>query len=182
MLAALSPNGGFGKDARREIAVPPGSTATEISKITFDDQGRMLIAECAGPTGAFDFEALTPEGTGRVLRYAIVGAADDGTPIWQPVPDEYAIGFPRDLRNGAGGVAIALRMQDPDGSRYLAFHHRPLGEVGPNGKSRALSIAKELGFDPRARRPTKRTSSALGAPVRVTLVEGGGGAPRVRRS
>ena len=66
----------------------------------------MFLAERAAPTGAFDFEALTPEGAGRVLRYAIVGAAGDGAPIWQPVPDEYAIGFPRDLRNGNGGVAI----------------------------------------------------------------------------
>jgi hypothetical protein len=66
----------------------------------------MILAERAAPTGAFDFEALTLEGTGRVLRYAIVGAADDGTPIWQPVPDEYAIGFPRNLRNGNGGAAI----------------------------------------------------------------------------
>ena len=103
---ALSPDGAFGADARREIVVPPGSTATEISKIAFDDQGRMILAERAAPTGAFDFEALTPEGTGRVLRYAIVGAADDGAPIWQPVADEYAIGFPRDLRNGAGGAAV----------------------------------------------------------------------------
>jgi hypothetical protein len=85
---------------------------------------------------------------GAAARHVGVGLADDGTPIWQPVPDEYAIGSPRDLRNGAGGVAIALRMQDPDGSRCLAFHQRLLGEVGPNGKSRALSIAKEFGFDP----------------------------------
>ena len=44
---ALSPEGGFGTDARREIVVPPGSAATEISKITFDDQGRMILAERA---------------------------------------------------------------------------------------------------------------------------------------
>ena len=47
----------------------------------------------------------------------------------------------------AARVAIALRMQDPDGSRYLAFHQRLLGEPGPNDKMRALSVAKELGFD-----------------------------------
>ena len=48
----------------------------------------------------------------------------------------------------AARVAIALRMQDPDASRYLAFHQRLLGEPGPNDKTRALSVAKELGFDP----------------------------------
>jgi protein-disulfide isomerase len=47
----------------------------------------------------------------------------------------------------AARVAIAVRMQDPDGARYLAFHQRLLGDAGPNDASRALSVAKDLGFD-----------------------------------
>ena len=50
--------------------MPPAAGASEISKITFDDQGRMFLAERPDPTGAYDFEALTQEGIGRVLRYA----------------------------------------------------------------------------------------------------------------
>jgi protein-disulfide isomerase len=48
----------------------------------------------------------------------------------------------------AARVAIAVRMQDPDGARYLAFHQRLLRGAGPNDKTSALSAAKDLGFDP----------------------------------
>jgi hypothetical protein len=102
----LRPDGSFGDDPIIELAVPPAAGPTEISTIAFDDQGRMLLAERAAATGAFDFEALAVPEIGRVLRYAVVGAAAGGRRAWQAEPDEYAIGFPRDLRNGDGGVAI----------------------------------------------------------------------------
>ena len=66
----------------------------------------MFLAERPAPTGAFDFAALAVPAIGRVLRYAQVDTTADGRRIWQEIPDEYAIGFPRDLRNGNGGVAI----------------------------------------------------------------------------
>ena len=69
----------------------------------------MFLAERPAPTGAFDFEALAVPAIGRVLRYAIAGTMPDGRRIWQEVPNEYAIGFPHDLRNGNGGVAIGYR-------------------------------------------------------------------------
>jgi hypothetical protein len=105
----LNADGSFGADAVIELAVPPAAGPTEISKITFDEQGRMFLAERAAPTGAFDFEALAVPAIGRVLRYAIVGTMENGRRIWQAQPDEYAIGFPQDLRNGNGGVAIGYR-------------------------------------------------------------------------
>jgi hypothetical protein len=102
----VNADGSFADDAVIEVAVPPGSGPTEISKIAFDEQGRMYLADRGAPTGAFDFEALAVSSIGRVLRYATVGFAADGRRIWQQQPDEYAIGFPADLRNGNGGVAI----------------------------------------------------------------------------
>jgi len=117
---AIAPTG-FGADARVELQVQPWDGQSEISKITFDDKGGMLLAERPGPTGAYDFNALAREAVGRVLHYQQVpaqaeepapgnqpqpvSAAAPG-PSWQPVPDEYAIGFPGDLRNDNGGVAI----------------------------------------------------------------------------
>ena len=94
--------------------MPPGAGPTEISKIAFDEQGRMVLAERPAPTGAFDFEALTPQGIGRVLRYANTGTDPNAELNWQPVPDEYAIGFPLDLRNGNGGVDIGY-LYKPNG-------------------------------------------------------------------
>ena len=102
----LNPDGSFGSDAQIEIVVPSGSGPTEISKITFDEQGRMFLAERPAPTGAFDFEVLATAAIGRVLRFAVIGTTANGQRIWQQKPDEYAIGFPGTFRNGNGGVAI----------------------------------------------------------------------------
>jgi len=110
----LKPDGSFDTDAVIELAAPPASGPTEISKITFDEQGRMYLAERPAPTGAFDFEALAVAAIGRVLRYALVGRTPEGRHIWQQTPDEYAIGFAKDLRNGNGGVAIGYNY-DHDG-------------------------------------------------------------------
>lgn len=102
----LNPDGSFANDAAIELAVPPSTGPTEISKITFDEQGRMFLADRPAPTGAFDFEALAVPAIGRVLRYAVVEIMPNGRRVWQQQPDEYAIGFPPDFRNANGGVAI----------------------------------------------------------------------------
>jgi hypothetical protein len=102
---AIAPQ--FGADPRLEVSVAPGPGPSEISKITFDDQGRMLLAERAAPSGAADFTALTVEATGRVLRYLPVPPGVQG-PRWQPQSDEYAIGFARQMRNGNGGTAVGF--------------------------------------------------------------------------
>jgi hypothetical protein len=120
-------SGAFGNDARIDVQVPPWDGESEISKITFDDKGVMLLAERGPPTGAYDFAALAKEAVGRVLRYQQAPAQamqqparsagdqqpqpvnqqpQDAASLWQPVPDEYAIGFPADLRNDNGGIAI----------------------------------------------------------------------------
>jgi protein-disulfide isomerase len=44
-------------------------------------------------------------------------------------------------------VAIAVRMQDPDGTKYLEFHRKLLGDRGHADKAHALEVAKELGLD-----------------------------------
>jgi hypothetical protein len=100
---SIASNGSFGSDARMEVQVPPAPGATEISKIAFDGNGAMVLAERAAPTGDYELMAVAQAGIGRVLRYAPV----PGPPgAWQPVPDQYAIGFPGQLTNANGGVAI----------------------------------------------------------------------------
>jgi len=47
----------------------------------------------------------------------------------------------------AANVAVAARMQDPTGKKYIEFHQKLLGGRGPADKARALAIAKEVGFD-----------------------------------
>jgi protein-disulfide isomerase len=47
----------------------------------------------------------------------------------------------------AAHVAVAARMQDPSGKKYIEFHQKLLGGRGPADKVRALAVAKDVGFD-----------------------------------
>ncbi len=47
----------------------------------------------------------------------------------------------------AARVAIAVRMQDPAGQKYLAFHQAMLSGRGPANKDIALAAAKDAGLD-----------------------------------
>jgi protein-disulfide isomerase len=47
----------------------------------------------------------------------------------------------------AAQVAVAVRMQDPGGKKYLDFHQKLLGGRGPADKARAMAAAKDAGLD-----------------------------------
>jgi protein-disulfide isomerase len=47
----------------------------------------------------------------------------------------------------AAKVAVAVRMQDKSGKKYLDFHQKLLGGRGKADKARALAVAKEVGMD-----------------------------------
>ena len=47
----------------------------------------------------------------------------------------------------AAHVAVAARMQDSSGKKYLEFHQKLLGGRGAADKARALAVAKDVGFD-----------------------------------
>jgi protein-disulfide isomerase len=47
----------------------------------------------------------------------------------------------------AAHVAVAARMQDTTGKKYIEFHQKLLGGRGAADKSHALAVAKEVGFD-----------------------------------
>jgi len=47
----------------------------------------------------------------------------------------------------AAQVAVAARMQDVTGKKYIEFHQKLLGGRGPADRARALAVAKEVGFD-----------------------------------
>src|SRR5215472_317515 len=47
----------------------------------------------------------------------------------------------------AAKVAVAVRMQDKSGKKYLDFHQKLLGGRGQADKAHALAVAKEIGMD-----------------------------------
>ncbi len=60
----------------------------------------------------------------------------------------------------AAQVAVAVRMQDPGGKKYLDFHQKLLGGRGAADKARAMAAAKEAGLD------TARIEKDLASPRR----------------
>jgi protein-disulfide isomerase len=66
----------------------------------------------------------------------------------------------------AAQVAVAVRMQDPTGKKYLDFHQKLLGGRGQADKARALAAAKEAGLD------VARIEKDMATPeVRATIEE-----------
>ena len=66
----------------------------------------------------------------------------------------------------AAQVAVAVRMQDPSGKKYLDFHQKLLGGRGAADKVRAMAAAKEAGLD------AARIEKDLASPeVRATIEE-----------
>jgi protein-disulfide isomerase len=66
----------------------------------------------------------------------------------------------------AAQIAVAVRMQDPTGKKYLDFHQKLLGGKGQADKARALAAAKEAGLD-----MAKIDKDLASAEVRATLEE-----------
>jgi protein-disulfide isomerase len=66
----------------------------------------------------------------------------------------------------AAQIAVAARMQDSSGKKYIDFHQKLMGGRGQADKARALAAAKDAGFD------VARIEKDMNAPeVRATLEE-----------
>ena len=68
----------------------------------------------------------------------------------------------------AARVAIAVRMQDPGGQKYIAFHQELLGSPGPASKEKALAAAKDQGLDMK-RLEQDMASEEVGATLKEDL-------------
>jgi protein-disulfide isomerase len=66
----------------------------------------------------------------------------------------------------AAQVAVAVRMQDPGGKKYLDFHQKLLGGKGQADKARALAAAKDAGLD-----MTRLEKDLTSPEVRATIEE-----------
>jgi protein-disulfide isomerase len=68
-----------------------------------------------------------------------------GDPKLKVVLKEFPVLGPGSVE--AAQVAVAVRMQDPTGKKYLDFHQKLLGGRGQADKARAMAAAKEAGLD-----------------------------------
>ncbi|CAN5222789.1 DsbA family protein [soil metagenome] len=66
----------------------------------------------------------------------------------------------------AAQVAVAVRMQDPTGKKYLDFHQKLLGGRGQADKAHAMAAAKDAGLD-----MTRLEKDLTSPEVRATIEE-----------
>jgi len=66
-------------------------------------------------------------------------------PNLRVVLKEYPVLGPGSIE--AARVAVAVRMQDKTGKKYLEFHQKLLGGRGQADKAHAVAVAKEIGLD-----------------------------------
>ncbi len=149
----IGPDGSLGSDAQIELAVPAANGPTEISKITFDEQGRMFLAERPASTGAFDLEAVA-------------------TPCHRPCSalcgERHDRGRPPNLASDAGRIChwLSRRMAQRQWRRRHRLQLRSCGQAVA-GIVRRLHLGYRRGFARRRRRdfgcaPCQKRPAACG--------------------
>jgi protein-disulfide isomerase len=69
----------------------------------------------------------------------------EGDPKLKIVLKEFPVLGPGSVE--AAQVAVAVRMQDKTGKKYLEFHQKLLGGRGQADRPHALAVAKDIGMD-----------------------------------
>ena len=111
----LNQDGSFGTDPRSEL-LAKGDSASPVTNIAFDAQGRMLLAQRGAQKGAYDYGAFVDAAPTQVLRYALETPDNPATPgIWSPTPDSYAAGFAAGGKSASGGLSLQYGYR-PDGT------------------------------------------------------------------
>jgi len=109
----------------------------------FDSPRQVVLGNAKGDVTLVEFFDYNCGYCRRALNDMLDLMKDD--PNLKVVLKEFPVLGPGSLE--AAQVAVAVRMQDKSGKKYLEFHQKLLGGRGQADKSRALAVAKDLGFD-----------------------------------
>jgi protein-disulfide isomerase len=131
-------------------ASPNDETAPERSaavrsnaSLLFDSPHQVTLGNPNGDVAIVEFFDYNCGFCKRALPDMMTLIQDD--PNLKVVLKEFPILGPGSAESAR--VGIAVRMQDSDGKKYLAFHEKLLGGRGPAGSDAALAIAREEGLD-----------------------------------
>ena len=102
----LTREGAIAGDPRWELTVAAEQDLA-VTDIAFDNRGFMDLAQRGEVDNRYDYSRFADSGEGSVLRYWRESPDDPATEsVWVPVPQEYAVGFPKDHRQTAGGIDL----------------------------------------------------------------------------
>jgi protein-disulfide isomerase len=109
----------------------------------FDSTHQVVVGNPQGDVTLVEFFDYNCGYCKRALSDMIDLMKDDGK--LRVVLKEFPVLGPGSIE--AAQVAVAARMQDKSGKKYLDFHQRLLGGRGQADRAKALAAAKEAGFD-----------------------------------
>ncbi len=98
-------NGVFGT-ARWELTVK-AEKDYPVTDIAFDNRGFMYLSQRGEIENRYDYSRFANSGKGEVIRYWREQPDDPATEsVWVEAPQEYAVGFPPENRQAAGGLDL----------------------------------------------------------------------------
>ena len=109
----------------------------------FDSSHQVIVGNPQGDVTLVEFFDYNCGYCKRALSDMLELMKDDGK--LRVVLKEFPVLGPGSIE--AAQVAVAARMQDKSGKKYLDFHQRLLGGRGQADRAHALAAAKDAGFD-----------------------------------
>jgi len=134
---------GPGTDARMRAAADQGDAVKSNASTLFGSAHQVTLGNPNGDVTMVEFFDYNCGFCKGALPAMLTLLKDD--PKLKVVLKEWPILGPGSV--DAAHVAVAVRMQDPDGHKYLMFHRKLLGDPGPANKEKALAAAAGAGLN-----------------------------------
>ena len=141
--SAMTANMGITPGTNTKTAVDRAATVASNAASLFSSPHQVTLGNPNGDVTLVEFFDYSCGYCKRALPDMLTLLKDD--PNLKIVLKEFPILGPGLLE--AARVAVAVRMQDPGGQKYMAFHQELLGSQGPASKEKALAAAKDQGLD-----------------------------------
>jgi protein-disulfide isomerase len=138
-----SVTGSAASAASTKPAVDRSAAVAENAPLLFSSAHQVTLGNPRGDATLVEFFDYSCGFCKRALPDMLTLIKDD--PNLRVVLKELPILGPGSVE--AARIAVAVRMQDPDGTKYLAFHRELLGGSGPASKDKALAAARDQGLD-----------------------------------
>ena len=158
------------QDAMAELERRQTAAEAEKHKVAVKEQAEKLFSSpnqvtLGNPNGNVTFVEFFDYNCGyckRAMDDMLTLMKDD--PKLKVVLKEFPVLGPGSLE--AARVAVAVRMQDKSGKKYLEFHTKLLGGRGAADEAHALAVAKDIGMN-----MTQLQKDMKGPEVKATLDE-----------
>ncbi len=139
------------QEAMTELEKRQTAAEAEKHKVAIKDNAQKLFSSpnqvtLGNPNGNVTFVEFFDYNCGyckRAMSDMLTLMKDD--PKLKVVLKEFPVLGPGSVE--AAKVAVAVRMQDKAGKKYLEFHQKLLGGRGPADEAHALAVAKDVGMD-----------------------------------